>query len=132
MRKTAASFLVSFACLVTLLFSLHHPWQRADNELPALGPFLSPFHGFWQNAEHLEKFDDVFLKNPSSTAETNIVMDDRLVPYIFAENPVDAAFAQGYLHARYRLWQVDISLRDISGRLSEVFGFFGYSNFYIR
>jgi penicillin G amidase len=121
--KTSAIFLIlSFAIWALLLFSLHHTWERKGNTLPALGAFLSPFHGFWQNAETKGDFADVKLSNPASSSEVSIVMDDRLVPYIFADNPVDAAFAQGYLHARYRLWQVDISLRDISGRLSEVFG----------
>ncbi len=122
MKKTAILLIASSAILIILLFSLHHTWTKGANQLPALGPFLSPFHGFWQNAETPNDFTDAFLKNPSSNADSRIIMDDRLVPYIFAENAVDAAYAQGYLHARYRLWQVDISLRDISGRLSEVFG----------
>ena len=38
--------------LLTLAWSvfLNNPIVTADETLPALGPFLSPFTGFWHNA----------------------------------------------------------------------------------
>ena len=48
--------------------------------------------------------------------------DDRLVPHIFAHNNKDVIFIQGYLHAKFRLWQMDMTTRLASGRLSEVAG----------
>jgi penicillin amidase len=45
-----------------------------------------------------------------------------LVPHIFAENMEDAVRVQGYITARFRLFQMDITARKASGRLSEVLG----------
>ncbi len=51
-----------------------------------------------------------------------IQRDEFGVPHIFAENEHDLFFAQGYVHAQDRLWQMDVSRRAGQGRLSEVFG----------
>ncbi len=48
--------------------------------------------------------------------------DEFGVPHIFAQNEHDLFFAQGYVHAQDRLWQMDVSRRAGQGRLSEVFG----------
>lgn len=51
------------------------------------------------------------------------VLRDRLgVPNIYAQNEHDLFFAQGYVHAQDRLWQMDMNRRLASGRLSEVLG----------
>jgi acyl-homoserine lactone acylase PvdQ len=55
-------------------------------------------------------------------AQVTIVFDQKLIPYIFAGNDHDAAVALGYLHATYRLWQMDAQRRLAEGRLSEVLG----------
>lgn len=44
------------------------------------------------------------------------------VPHIFATNEYDLFFAQGYVHAQDRLWQMDVARRAGEGRLSEIFG----------
>lgn len=114
-------FLIVF--LVTLSLVLiserHNPFGSA---LPRLGAFLSPFEGFWQNAEVSEMRTGSTLKIPKLKDQVRVVMDDRLVPHIFAQNVEDAVFVQGYLAAKYRLWQMDFAYRAISGRLSEVLG----------
>ncbi len=43
-------------------------------------------------------------------------------PHITANNENDLFFAVGYLHAKERLWQMDISRRAGRGELSEIFG----------
>lgn len=48
--------------------------------------------------------------------------DDRLVPHVFAENEQDLYFVQGYLHARFRLFQIDLQTRAAAGRASELAG----------
>jgi penicillin amidase len=45
-----------------------------------------------------------------------------LSPHIFAHNEEDAYFTLGYVHARDRLWQMDLARRLAEGRLSEIFG----------
>jgi len=56
------------------------------------------------------------------TATVRIARDDYGVPTITAETEQDLAFAQGYVHAQDRLWQMDMQRRAAAGRLSEVFG----------
>ena len=58
----------------------------------------------------------------SVTEGINIYFDSLAVPYIFAENDDDVAFALGYLHARERMFTMDIIRRAGEGRLSEIFG----------
>lgn len=93
-----------------------------ETRLPALGLFFSPFTGFWQNAESADHFEDISLSHPSLQGEVQVVFDDRLVPHIFAGSDEDMAFAQGYVQAMLRMWQMDMSMRDICGRLAEVVG----------
>lgn len=51
-----------------------------------------------------------------------IYRDKNAIPFIIAENDLDATFALGYVHAQERLFQMDISRRAGQGRLSEVLG----------
>jgi penicillin amidase len=44
------------------------------------------------------------------------------VPHIYADSERDLFFAQGFVHAQDRLWQMDFQRRLIAGRLSEVMG----------
>lgn len=117
--------LIKFAivALLTLclayIANLHDPLASST---PAMGAFLSPFHGFWQNAESGSEKKVQTLSFSGLENEVKVVMDERLVPHIFAENTRDAIFVQGYLTAKYRLWQIDFAYRAISGRLSEVLG----------
>jgi penicillin amidase len=51
------------------------------------------------------------------------VMRDRWgVPHIYAQHDLDLFFAQGFVHAQDRLWQMEFNRRAASGRLSEMFG----------
>jgi penicillin amidase len=51
-----------------------------------------------------------------------IYRDENGIPHIFAKNEHDLYFALGYVTAQDRLWQMDLSRRIASGRLSEIFG----------
>ena len=55
-------------------------------------------------------------------AEVEILQDRWGVPQIFAANEPDLFFAQGYVHARDRLFQLELARRAGSGRLSELLG----------
>lgn len=106
--------LLSISCL--LLFS-----SKIGN-IPPLAKFLNPFSGFWQNAESSKitartKIQLKGLKNPVS-----ILIDTLGVPHIFAETDYDLYYAQGYITARDRLWQLDFQSRYASGRLAEIIG----------
>jgi penicillin amidase len=48
--------------------------------------------------------------------------DARSIPYIEAANDVDLYFAQGFVTAQDRLWQMDFFRRVARGELAEIFG----------
>jgi penicillin amidase len=52
----------------------------------------------------------------------DILYDSMGVPHIFAGSLDDLFLAQGYVHARDRLWQMEMFRRVQEGRLSEIFG----------
>ena len=51
-----------------------------------------------------------------------VVRDEYDVAHIYAQNPHDLFFAEGYTHAQERFWQMEFQRRVAAGRLSEVFG----------
>ena len=55
-------------------------------------------------------------------APVQVLRDARGVPNIYAANMHDLFFAQGYVHAQDRFWQMDFWRHIGSGRLSEMFG----------
>ncbi|HLX59424.1 MAG TPA: penicillin acylase family protein [Ktedonobacteraceae bacterium] len=56
--------------------------------------------------------------------QVEVITDRYGVPHIYAQNEDDLFYAQGYVHAQERLWQMELNRRISSGRLSEVFGEF--------
>ncbi len=105
-------------CTTILIFILSRPIGSS----PALGYFLSPTHGFWKNIEVSDYKPYALNIKGKSGKEIAIVFDERGVPHIFAEDEGDMFYAQGYVTARDRLWQMDFISRFASGRLSEVMG----------
>ena len=56
------------------------------------------------------------------TAPVRVVRDTWGVPHIYAHNDGDLFFAQGFVQAQDRLFQMDLWRRSAQGRLSEVLG----------
>ena len=115
--------LIASAIVTTaLVFTLNIQLKIGNAKAPRLGYFLSPQHGFWKNAEKIDaNFDASILANELQ-GNVDVYVDDRLVPHIYADHDQDAYFVQGYLHAKFRLWQMDFETRVASGRLSEIAG----------
>jgi penicillin amidase len=91
--------------------------------LPApLGKLLSPQQGIWQNAEATDHDFTTDLTFPQLKGKVDVYLDDRLVPHIFAAQENDAYFVQGYLHAKFRLWQMELQTLAAAGRVSEKIG----------
>ncbi len=91
--------------------------------LPApLGKLLSPQHGIWQNAESSQASFSEELKFPQLGGKVEVYLDDRLVPHVFAEKDSDLYFVQGFLHAKFRLWQMELQTHAAAGRASEIVG----------
>ena len=65
---------------------------------------------------------DGALKVPGLKQPVEIIRDQQGIPHIYAENDDDLFFAQGYVMAEDRLWQLEMWRRWREGRLAEVFG----------
>ncbi|MEO5942859.1 MAG: penicillin acylase family protein [Ferruginibacter sp.] len=91
--------------------------------LPApLGKLLAPQQGVWQNAEPVNQDFSADLKFPQLKGKVNVYFDERLVPHVFAEQENDVFFVQGYIHAKFRLWQMELQVFAAGGRVSEIIG----------
>ncbi len=55
-------------------------------------------------------------------APVEVIRDEWGVPHIYAQNEHDLFFAQGYVHAQDRLWQMEFNRRVASGTLSAILG----------
>jgi penicillin amidase len=55
-------------------------------------------------------------------ARVDVIRDKYGVPHIYASNDHDLFFAQGYVHAQDRFWQMEFWRRVGAGRLSEILG----------
>ncbi|MBK9380363.1 MAG: penicillin acylase family protein [Chitinophagaceae bacterium] len=111
-------FAVSAVVSAGLIFALNKQWGT----IPPMGKFLSPQHGFWQNAEPAGQSFDAELNFPELKGKAEVYFDERLVPHVFAENDEDLYFIQGYLHAKFRLFQIDLQTKAAAGRASEIAG----------
>ena len=56
------------------------------------------------------------------SGKTTVEYDKYGVPHISASSDADLYFAQGYVTARDRLWQMEYSRRLASGKLAEILG----------
>jgi penicillin amidase len=115
-------FIASAIVTVSLVTVLNVQLPIGKSKTPKLGYFLSPQQGFWKNAEKINTNFDAQVLAKDLKGKVDVYMDDRLVPHIYAENDEDAYFVQGYLHAQFRLWQMDFQTRVAAGRLSEIVG----------
>jgi len=113
-----AKCLLSIAWAGLLIFFLN----TKVGLLPPLGKILSPATGFWQNAEprKMDSLQKMDLKDIKS--DIVVKYDRNRVPHIFAGDEHDLYFAQGYITAKDRLWQMEMQVRKASGKLSEIYG----------
>lgn len=116
MKIFKALLSITFTCL--LLWAL----QTKFGNIPPLGKFLNPVSGIWQNMESITEKSNKVLTITGLEDEVIIKYDKHRVPHIFAKNEHDLYFAQGYVTAQDRLWQMDIQTRSASGRLAEIIG----------
>jgi len=66
--------------------------------------------------------DAAQLKVAGLKEKVTVRRDERGIPYIEAANEHDLYFAEGYVVAGDRLWQMDLLRRSARGELAEIFG----------
>jgi len=65
---------------------------------------------------------DGTISVPGLQAEVRVLRDEWGIPQIYAQNNHDLFFAQGYVHAQDRFWQMEFWRRIGMGRLAEILG----------
>lgn len=95
---------------------------RSVGGAPPLGSLLDPVNGVWALARRAlpPAVDEAAI--PNLAAPVDVRVDDRGVPHVFASSVADAARAMGYLHARDRLFQLELQTRAVAGTISELVG----------
>lgn len=108
----------SYLVMVGLIFLLHKPLGM----LPPLGRLFSPFEGFLQNSTTKASLTDQNIDLIGVKEEVKVIYDNNHVPHIFANNEDDLYFAQGYVMAKDRIWQMEFYTMVAAGRLTEIVG----------
>ncbi|MCD6063821.1 MAG: acyl-homoserine-lactone acylase, partial [Flavipsychrobacter sp.] len=116
MRKLLAVLALVIVTIFVILL------DRPLGSLPALGRLLDPVNGAWASADPVNDDTNPGLSSASLQQPVKVWFDDRLVPHIHAGNDRDLYFVQGYIHAYFRLWQMDLQTRAAGGRVSEILG----------
>lgn len=62
------------------------------------------------------------LAVPGLHAEVEVIRDEAGIAHIYAQNTEDLFFAQGFVAAQDRLWEMDVWRRYAEGRASEIVG----------
>lgn len=75
----------------------------------------------WRVRASLPELDGV-TRLGGLSAPVEVLRDAHGVPHLRASSLEDLCFAQGYVTAQDRLWQMDLSRRLAEGELSEIFG----------
>ncbi len=117
MKRAATAFVATI-----LTFAFVYVLSRSFGPVPPLGQFFDAYSGFWHSAweDDFPKLTEI--QTADLQAKVEVIFDGRFVPHIFCSNESDVYFSMGYIHARDRLWQMDIQTRFTAGRLAEVVG----------
>jgi penicillin G amidase len=65
---------------------------------------------------------DAMIGDAAVSKPVDVWRDSAGVPHLWASSDADLYYAQGYIHAQERLWQLELFRRVAEGRLSETFG----------
>lgn len=116
------SVIIAAILLVCIWFFNSYSIQAGAKRIPPLGKLLNPINGFWANAVSEDKLHDETLQIKGLKAPVTIIYDEHMVPHIYAQNEEDLYKAQGYVTARFRLWQMELQTHAAAGRISELLG----------
>ena len=111
MRKLKAILALVFVTILVMLL------DRPLGSLPALGRLVDPINGCWANAEAVNKDFNLKIDIKDLHKPVSVWMDERMVPHIYAADDHDLYYVQGYVHAYFRLWQMDMQTRAAAGRV---------------
>ena len=93
-----------------------------SGSIPALGTALNPNAGVWSAAENADLQQSETLHFPSLQKPVTVIFEKNGTPHIQAATDADLFWTIGYLHARFRLTQMDLARRLGEGALAEITG----------
>lgn len=108
------SFLMAGGMLFLSIFGV--------GSLPPLGATLNIGTGVWTSATDAAPVQNTTFHFPQLDKSVLVVFEANGTPHIRAETDHDLFWIIGYLHARFRLTQMDEIRRMGQGRLSEILG----------
>src|SRR5262245_41237018 len=115
-----AALIVSAAVLALLAFGY--------GPVPALGRALIPGHGAWASAAGGRPIHSQTLSLPGLAHPVSVAFTSHGVASTRAGHDLDAFLALGYLHARFRLTEMDLERRLGEGRIAQLAGPAGLSS----
>ena len=90
--------------------------------VPPLGESFNPFGGVWTIASNAKNPHSETLNLPGLNGIVTVSFSNSGVPEINATTNHDLFEAMGYLHAHFRLFEMDILRREAAGGLSQILG----------
>ncbi len=112
MRMARPRLVVSAVLLILIVL--------LPTQSPLLERIMNPLNGPLTSFIGGETLDRAVVGGLRSSVE--ILYDELGIPWIYAGDRLDAARALGFIHARDRLFQMDLMRRLAQGRLSELLG----------
>jgi penicillin amidase len=89
--------------------------------LPALGPAFNPVTGAWTMAADAQ-VTSATLHLAGLQQPVRVTLEPDGTAHIVAQTDHDLFLATGYVHAKFRLFEMDLMRRQGEGRLSEIVG----------
>ncbi len=115
--RSAINVLAALIVSGAVLYASFYP----AGPLPALGPAFNPVTGAWTMAQDAvvgtQTLHLAGLQEP-----VKVTLEGDGTAHVVAQTDHDLFIATGYVHARFRLFQMDLLRRQGEGRLSEVVG----------
>jgi len=90
-------------------------------KLPPLGTAFNPVTGVWTMAADAQASNEK-LRVPGLQQPVQVTFERDGTAHVVARTDHDLFLATGYVHARFRLFQMDLMRRQGQGRLSEIVG----------
>jgi penicillin amidase len=114
--------LINLIVALVVTAALVYVAARGAGPLPALGPALVPGTGIWTAAADAQQPAHTTLHLTGLNTPVQVVFEKNGNAHIQASNDHDLFLAMGYVHARYRLLQMDLERRQGEGLLSQIVG----------
>ncbi len=122
MPRPRASDAINLVAAVLASGALLYAAFFGAGPLPALGAAFNPVTGAWTMAADASAYGGRTLHLNGLTQPARVVLESDGTAHVVASTDHDLFLAVGYVHAKFRLFQMDLLRRQGEGRLSEVVG----------